>query len=104
MSCLSCLYRRSRLAPLLARTIAGIISDVEQLAQRLQSSERLLRQEVDQYSKDPSAGASQGLCPVKVSCCKKGGRAAGRQAGVAAYSPVHAVHGVFWPAPPPAEL
>jgi len=46
--------------------VTGVVSDVEQLAQRLQSSERLLRREVQEYKKDPSAGASQGLCSIKV--------------------------------------
>jgi hypothetical protein len=50
----------------LARIIAGICADVEQLAGRLQNSERLLRREVEEYKKDPSAGASQGLCSIKV--------------------------------------
>lgn len=36
------------------------------MAARLQSSEQLLRRELQQYSKDPSAGAAQGLSPIKV--------------------------------------
>lgn len=60
------LLHRSKLAPLLSRIVAGVTADVEQLAQRLQSSEHLLRQEVDKNKQDPSAGASQGLCPIKV--------------------------------------
>lgn len=57
---------RSKLAPLIARTITAIIADVEQTASRLQSSEQLLRRELQSYSKDPSAGAAQGLNSVKV--------------------------------------
>jgi hypothetical protein len=57
---------RAKLGPLLARVVAAIIADLEQLAGRLQSSERLLRREVEEYKKDPSAGASQGLCSIKV--------------------------------------
>ncbi|KAF6250704.1 hypothetical protein COO60DRAFT_1629458 [Scenedesmus sp. NREL 46B-D3] len=41
-------------------------TDVEQMAARLQSSEQLLRNELQQYSKDPSAGAAQGLNSIKV--------------------------------------
>lgn len=59
-------YQQSKLAPLLSRAVTGVVSDVEQLAQRLQSSERLLRREVQEYKKDPSAGASQGLCSIKI--------------------------------------
>lgn len=58
---------RSKLAPLLARLVAGVVSDLEALAQRLQSNERLLRREVADYKKDPSAGATQGMCSIKVS-------------------------------------
>jgi hypothetical protein len=58
--------RRSKLAPLLARTIAVIVAEVEQMAARLQSSEQLLRRELQQYSKDSSAGAAQGLNSIKV--------------------------------------
>jgi hypothetical protein len=57
---------RSKLAPLLARTIAAIVAEVEQMAARLQSSEKLLRGELQQCSKDPSAGAAQGLNSIKV--------------------------------------
>jgi hypothetical protein len=57
---------RSKLAPLLSRTIASIVAEVEQMASRLQSSEQLLRRELQQYSKDPSAGAAQGLNSIKV--------------------------------------
>lgn len=57
---------RSKVAALLSRIIAGITADVLQLAARLQGSERLLRREVEEYRKDPSAGASKGLCSVKV--------------------------------------
>jgi hypothetical protein len=57
---------RSKVATLLSRVIAGITADVLQLAGRLQGSERLLRREVEEYRKDPSAGASKGLCSIKV--------------------------------------
>jgi hypothetical protein len=63
---------RSKLAPLLARTIATIVAEVEQMAARLQSSEQLLRRELQQYSKDPSAGAAQGLNSIKVRHDSKG--------------------------------
>lgn len=59
-------FRRAKLGPLLERAVAAITADLEQLAGRLQSSERLLRREVEEYKKDPSAGASQGLCSIKV--------------------------------------
>ncbi|WIA31508.1 hypothetical protein OEZ86_002401 [Tetradesmus obliquus] len=59
-------YQQSKLAPLLARTIATIVAEVEQMAARLQSSEQLLRRELQQYSEDPSAGAAQGLNPIKI--------------------------------------
>jgi hypothetical protein len=63
-------------APLLARSLAAICCDVEALAARLQSNERLLRREVQEFAGDPAAGACQGLCPVKarsvvvVVCCR----------------------------------
>lgn len=57
---------RSKVATLLARVVAGITADVLQLAARLHGSERLLRREVEEYRKDPSAGASKGLCSIKV--------------------------------------
>lgn len=59
-------YQSAKVAPLLARCVAATVADVEALALRLQSSERLLQREVSDYAKDRSAGASQGLCPVKV--------------------------------------
>lgn len=73
---------RSKLAPLLARIIAGICADVEQLAGRLQNSERLLRREVEEYKKDPSAGASQGLCSIKVCGQVAIGRLTTRRCGI----------------------
>jgi hypothetical protein len=42
------------------------------MAARLQSSEQLLRRELQQYSKDPSAGAAQGLNSIKVSLTAPG--------------------------------
>eukprot|EP00878_Enallax_costatus_P036082 GHUV01040375.1.p1 GENE.GHUV01040375.1~~GHUV01040375.1.p1 ORF type:complete len:651 (+),score=194.50 GHUV01040375.1:228-2180(+) len=59
-------YQTSNLAPLLARTIAGIITDVENLASRMQNTEQLLGRELYEYNKDPSAGAVQGLNPIKI--------------------------------------
>lgn len=64
--CCCCSACRAKLGPLLARVLAGIVADLEQLAGRLQSNERLLRREVEEYKKDPSDGASQGRCTIKV--------------------------------------
>jgi hypothetical protein len=64
---------------------AGIVADVEQLAGRLQSSERLLRREVEDYKNDPSAGASQGLCSIKV--CGAGASSWCTQYGLKAEGP-----------------
>lgn len=69
MQRVTCCVCRAKLGPLLGRVTAGVIADVEQLAGRLQSSERLLRREVEEYNNDPSAGASQGLCSIKVCVC-----------------------------------
>lgn len=51
---------------MLARTIAGIITEVENLASRMQNTEQVLGRELYEYNKDPSAGAVQGLNPIKV--------------------------------------
>ncbi len=51
---------------MLARTIAAVITDTVQLADRLQNTEQGLRRELFEYNKDPSAGAMQGLSPIKV--------------------------------------
>lgn len=75
MQRVTCCVCRAKLGPLLGRVTAGVIADVEQLAGRLQSSERLLRREVEEYKNDPSAGASQGLCLIKVCACWVPGRA-----------------------------
>eukprot|EP00775_Hariotina_reticulata_P001613 gene1613-1953_t len=58
-------YHLSKITPLLARTIAAIVVEVEQMAGRLQDMEQQLARELLQYNKDPSQGAKQGVSPIK---------------------------------------
>lgn len=58
--------RSSKLAPLLARTMAGVVVEAEALGSRLQQSHFLLARELKAYLDDPSAGAVRRLNPIKV--------------------------------------
>jgi hypothetical protein len=69
---------------MLARTIAAIVVEVEQLAGRLQDMEQQLARELLQYRKDPSQGARQGVSPIKV-CCHWLPGAASHDRGKAVY-------------------
>eukprot|EP00879_Flechtneria_rotunda_P023368 GHRR01024718.1.p1 GENE.GHRR01024718.1~~GHRR01024718.1.p1 ORF type:complete len:686 (+),score=249.45 GHRR01024718.1:347-2404(+) len=59
-------HRASIIAPLLSRTAAGIVLEVEQLASRMQRAYQGLAHDMQEHLKDPSAGAARGISPVKV--------------------------------------
>jgi hypothetical protein len=59
--------RRGRLALLLARNVGAICASGAALAARVHRSEAGLREQLASYDRDPSAGASAGISPVKAS-------------------------------------
>ncbi|GBF89614.1 hypothetical protein Rsub_02332 [Raphidocelis subcapitata] len=58
-------HHRGRLALLLARNVGAICASAAALAARAKRSEAGLREQLASYDRDPSAGASAGVSPVK---------------------------------------
>ncbi len=59
-------HHRGRLALLMARNVSAVAASAQALAGQLRRAEAGLRSQVDQFDRDPSAGACKGANPTRV--------------------------------------
>ncbi|KIZ03699.1 hypothetical protein MNEG_4262 [Monoraphidium neglectum] len=73
-------HHRGRLALLMARNMSAIAAAAQQLAGQITRGEAALRAQVEEFDRDPSAGAMKGANPIKVKADREAAAALHRSA------------------------